>query len=227
MVVFGDSIESLPIGHISAAFVILWLLRRAAEDMRILTILAHPDPDSFNGALSAALCDGIRAAGHTPDLLDLYSERFDPVLGKSELESMGSGKPLTDVAACQRRIKAANGLAIVFPVWWFGVPAMLKGFIDRVFQEGFAYRFSADGSIKGLLRIKKSLVLCTTGASADQYRRAGFGRPLKKSLDEWGLRMCGIQEVKHVFFYDVVTSGNDVRKRYLSRARHLGRTFFC
>ncbi len=198
----------------------------ALPGMRVLVILAHPSRESFNGALSAALRDGLLAAGHKAELLDLYAERFNPVLGKSELETLGSDRPLKDVAACQQRIKAANGVAFIFPVWWFGVPAILKGFIDRVFQEGFAYRFNVDGSVKGLLRIKRALILCTTGASADRYRLAGFGRPLRKSLDDWALRMCGIQDVKNVFFYDVVSTDNKMRQRYLKKAQLLGRTFF-
>jgi NAD(P)H dehydrogenase (quinone) len=194
--------------------------------MRVLIVLAHPKPDSFNAALCAALCEGIRAAGHETDVADLYAERFDPVLQGPELDTLGTGRPLPDVAAYQERIVRAQALAFVFPVWWFGIPAILKGFIDRVFQENFAFRFTFPGRVQGLLAHKKALVVCTAGASAALYRLFRLGRPLEKTFDGWTLRTCGIRQVRHVVLHNLLTADDATRARYLERVRRLGREYF-
>jgi len=194
--------------------------------MRILVILAHPKRDSFNAALQKAVCEGLRAAGHLTDVIDLYAEGFDPVMRGAELDALGTGRPPADTAAYQRRILQSQGLVLVFPVWWFGIPAILKGFIDRVFEEGFAFRFESDGSVRGLLTLKKALVLSTTGAGASPYRRFGFARPLKDAFDEWTLKLCGLRTVRHIFFYGAPTIQPAARAEYLRKAKKLGLTFF-
>ncbi len=194
--------------------------------MRVFVVLAHPAPDSFNAALCSELCAGLREAGHEADVADLYAERFDPVLGGPELATLGTGRPLPDVAAYQERILRAEALAFVFPVWWFGVPAILKGFVDRVFQEEFAFRFTSGGRVKGLLHHKKALVVCTTGVSRPLYRLCRFGRPLEKAFDDWTLGICGVGNVRHVVFYGVPDAADATRARYLKEVRRLGRRYF-
>ncbi len=193
--------------------------------MRILVILAHPKPDSFNAAVCAALCEGLRAAGHVIDLADLYAEGFDPVLQADELEPPGHARPPRDVARYQRRIRRADALAFVFPVWWFGPPAILKGFVDRVLREGFAFRIESTGEVRGLLEHERALIITTSGASALLYRRHRFGRPLEKTLSDWTLKMCGVRSVRHIFLYDVVNIGAAARERYLVKVRRFGKTF--
>ncbi len=197
-----------------------------SRSMRIFVVLTHPNPESFNAALCAELCAGILEAGHETDVADLHAEGFEPVLGRAELETIGTGRPLPDVAAYQVRILRADALAFLFPVWWFGVPAMLKGFIDRVFQEGFAFRFASGGRVKGLLRHEKALVLCTTGMSRPLYRLYRFGRPLEKTFDDWTLRICGVRDVRRVVYYSVAGVTDTTRARYLKEARRLGREYF-
>lgn len=194
--------------------------------MRVIVILAHPKPDSFNAAVCAALCKGLREAGHEADVADLCADGFDPVMRGPELDELGRGLPLRDVAGYQRRIMRAQGLAFLFPVWWFGPPAILKGFVDRVFQEGFAFRLGAAGSVRGLLPQRKALVINTAGARAPLYRLFRFARPMEKTFDEWTLKTCGIREVRHVFFHDVVNTSDAERAAYLKRAQKLGREFF-
>jgi NAD(P)H dehydrogenase (quinone) len=194
--------------------------------MRIFIVLAHPKPVSFNATLCTALCDGLRQAGHVADVADLYAEGFDPVLRGPELDTLGTNRPLPDVAAYQQRLLAAQGLAFVFPVWWFGIPAILKGFVDRVFQEEFAFRFTSGGKVRGLLTQKKALVVCTTGVNASIHRLFRFGRPLEKTFDEWTLKNCGIGDVRRVVLHEVVTTDDATRKRYVARVRQLGREYF-
>ncbi len=199
---------------------------RPGEDMRVLVLLAHPKPDSFNAALLKEFVGGLVEAGHEPDVADLYGEDFRPALGAEDLACMGAEAPDPAVRSYQERILAAQGLAFVFPVWWFGPPAMLKGFVDRVFQENFAFRFKEGGLVEGLLHHRRALVLNTTGASALMYRTFGFGDPLRKSFCDWTLRFCGIKEVEQILFHEVVNTDDATRAAYLLEARWLGREFF-
>ncbi len=194
--------------------------------MRILIVLAHPGSDSFNAAVCAALSAGLRAAGHEIDVADLNAEGFDPVLRGPELKTIGAGTPLADVIRYQQRILRADALAFVFPVWWFGLPAILKGFVDRVFQEGFAFRFTGSGKVRGLLPHKKALVIGTAGAPAALYRLCRFGKPLERAFGEWTLKMCGIRAVRYVLLYDVVNTDAAARERYLQKVRLLGLRYF-
>ena len=194
--------------------------------MRILIVLAHPRSDSFNAAVCAALREGLQAAGHAIDIADLNAEGFDPVLRGPELNAVGTSTPLEDVVRYQQRILKADAMAFIFPVWWFGLPAILKGFVDRVFQEGFAFRFTEDGKVVGLLRHKKALVIGTAGATAALYRLFRFGNPLKKTFGEWTLKMCGIRAVRYLLLYDVVNVDAAARTRYLDKVRQLGLRYF-
>ena len=194
--------------------------------MRILVVFAHPRRDSFNGALLDALVEGLAEGGHAPDVADLYAEGFDPRLGAQELPRMGSGRPEPEVAHYQRRLLAAEGLAFVFPVWWFGPPAILKGFVDRVFEENVAFRFNGRRWAEGLLPARRALVLSTTGAGGALYRALRLAGPMQKTLGEWTLRACGVKQVKQELFHEVVTTDDATRRRFLDRARRLGRTYF-
>jgi len=194
--------------------------------MRVMVVLAHPKRDSFNAALCRSLAEGLGEAGHSVDVADLYAEGFDPRLGPEELDAMGSGPPAPVVAAYQQRLLQAQGLVFIFPVWWFGPPAVLKGFVDRVLQENFAFRFRGTGAVEGLLRHEKALVINTAGVSASLYKVFGFGKPMAKVFNKWTLQVCGIRKVRHVVFYDVVKTDDATRARYLAEARRLGREVF-
>src|SRR5690349_10482670 len=134
--------------------------------MKLLLILAHPVGDSFNAALAETARAALLANGHEVDWLDLYREAFDPRLTAAERASY-----FTDpydgsaVAPLIARLRAADGLVLVFPQWWFGFPAILKGFFDRVFAPGVAFAHSDSGGIlRGLTNIKLLYALTTTGS---------------------------------------------------------------
>lgn len=101
--------------------------------MRALVVYCHPVPDSFNAALRDAVLLGLAKAGHEVDLLDLYAERFDPVMGEQERRNYHQpGTNIAPVADDLARVKRADALIFVYPTWWYGPPAMLKGWLDRV-----------------------------------------------------------------------------------------------
>jgi NAD(P)H dehydrogenase (quinone) len=134
--------------------------------MKILEILCHPRPGSFNHALAAGARDTLIALGHEVLFHDLHQERFDPVLDSSELSRLYSLDDL--VQEHSRELTQAGGLVIFHPDWWSQPPAMLKGWVDRVFRQGVAYDLDGeDGTEKRwmpLLVGKKGLVFCTSDA---------------------------------------------------------------
>jgi NAD(P)H dehydrogenase (quinone) len=194
--------------------------------MRVLVVFAHPKDDSFNAALLDELVEGLLEAGHETDVADLYAEGFDPALRSNEWGRMGLGDPGPVVRVYQERLRAAEGLAFVFPVWWFGPPAMIKGFVDRVFTENFAFRFTDSGMVEGLLAHSKALVLNTAGASEAAYLAFGFHKPLNKTFCDWTLRLCGVKEVRQVLLKGMTRADEATRGRYLLEARGLGRKYF-
>jgi NAD(P)H-dependent FMN reductase len=103
--------------------------------MHALLVFAHPAPDSLGAHLAASIEAALRARGIEVDRLDLYAEGFAPLLSAEERR----GHPAPDIAALQARLAAADHLVLVFPTWWFGLPASLKGWFDRVWAPGFAY----------------------------------------------------------------------------------------
>ena len=149
----------------------------------------------------------------TADLLQLFSEH----------------RP-KDVVAQQEKVVRADALVFVSPIYWMGFPAILKGWIERVFSYGFAYSLTPNGwqgDVSGrvpLLKHQKALILSTTFFQESDYR-AGYGAALRKVMDEWCFQYPGVKQVEHVYFY--ATNGVDAatRQSYLQRAYQLGKEF--
>jgi NAD(P)H dehydrogenase (quinone) len=135
--------------------------------MRVLVIYAHPLADSFAAALHRAILARLRESGHEVDDCDLYAEEFDPVLGPAERASYNTPSPdLSGVAGHVARLQAADALVLCFPTWWYGMPAILKGYFDRVWAQGVAFRLPEGGGaiLPGLSNIRKFWVVTTYGA---------------------------------------------------------------
>lgn len=135
-----------------------------------------------------------------------------------------------DVRAQQEKVASAQALAFIAPVWFVGFPAILKGWIERVFTLGFAFGLTADGwkgDIRGrvpLLKHEKALIIQTTIFDEQAYR-TGLADAMKVLIDEFGFRYPGIQKVEHVYFH-AVHGADDVRRHgYLDEAYRLGREF--
>jgi NAD(P)H dehydrogenase (quinone) len=173
--------------------------------MKYLIVYAHPSPKSFNHALLEAVTDKLKKSGHEIAVRDLYNTNFKPALEGADFVALGKGQPLNDVAEEQRHVKWADKIVFIHPVWWFGMPAILKGYIDRVFSKGFAYDYAKDG-LKGLLTGKSVIVFNTTGGSAGDYEKYGFNTALKATQDNGIYGLCGLKVELHKFFYAIPTS---------------------
>jgi putative NADPH-quinone reductase len=128
--------------------------------MRVLHLYAHPlDRDSFHGAIRRRVGEALAAAGHDVDLLDLYAEGFDPVLGAEARRRYHDVAANTEgVEDYVARLRRAEALVVQFPTWSFGPPAILKGFFDRVFVPGVAFDLADPARVRPLLGDLRRLV---------------------------------------------------------------------
>lgn len=243
--------------------------------MRVLTVFAHPDRNSFCGAVLDRFARGLADAGHEHQVIDLYAERFDPVLRAKDLPNwlpdenapdvaekyvaervMRGGNALQrlfagvmfrnktpleviaqlrrqtprDVRRHQERVAWAQALAFISPVWFVGFPAIMKGWIERVFTVKFAFSLSSAGwygDVSGripLLRHEKALIVSTTIFNEKAYD-AGLREAMRKLIDEWAFQYPGIRSVQHEYFYAVNLADRTTLEGYLERAYRLGQEF--
>ncbi|MFC1868461.1 NAD(P)H-dependent oxidoreductase [Thermodesulfobacteriota bacterium] len=192
--------------------------------MKVLIIYAHPNPDSFNHAILDAFTEGLSEAGHTSEVVDLYAAGFDPCLTFAELGALREGRTYDDVQAYQDKITQADALAFIHPNWFTGVPAILKGWIDRVLCMGFAYMYDMEKKIPiGLLKHRKAVVMNTSGAIEERAQETEAAPMLKKIWCHEILGFFGIHNVEYTPFFNVINTDDETRKGYLEKARKLGK----
>ena len=146
--------------------------------MHVLTVLDHPNPKSFSHAVAAEFGLGARAAGHTVELADLHAEGFKPLWSMADIESDGGAGTPADVQAEQARIGRADAICLVFPLFWWGMPSMMKGWIDRVWTWGWAYD-QLDDPEKSLQRPRTGVLLIPAGARSDEMETEGYAASLE------------------------------------------------
>jgi len=191
--------------------------------MKVLVTIAHPNPRSFNHAILEQFTKGLAEAGHTVVINDLYADYFDPVLNRAELE-LDEEEPLPeDILAQQELIASTDALAFIHPVWWYGFPAMLKGWVDRVLTVNFAYKFQKTGP-PGLLPHSKAHFLRTTLGNQERYAKMGVLEALDKHITTVFSKVCGINDIETTTFYAVPMS-DKLRQQYLEQAYNVGREF--
>jgi NAD(P)H dehydrogenase (quinone) len=194
--------------------------------MKILIVYAHPNPQSFNHAILEAFTSGLSESGHTYEVVDLYATRFNPCLDGEDLAKLMAGKTPEDILAQQEKVSRAEGIVFIHPVWWAGAPAILKGWVDKVFSMGFAYSFDQKtGRPFGLLKHRKGLVINTAGAGEEDAKASGMTETINRAEVEGMLKFCGVREAHHAVFYNVIMTGDETRRQYLQEAKRLGKTF--
>jgi NAD(P)H dehydrogenase (quinone) len=188
--------------------------------MHVLTVVCHPKPSSFSHAVAAQFIAGAERAGHTVELADLYAEGFDPIVSERDLQQFDGVEMPDDVLQEQARVERSDALCLVFPIWWYGAPAMMKGWLDRVWSAGWAYTWhqEPEGS---LLPSRPCAVLVPMGASRRQLDRWGYDNDLENLWRYGVLGYCGVDPIRLEFLED---SGWDtgVHLRHLETAYDAG-----
>jgi NAD(P)H dehydrogenase (quinone) len=188
--------------------------------MKVLVVFDHPRRDSFCGALLDSLLAGLSSAGHRSELADLRAENFDPRLPIADEPDWGDSDKVysPEVLAEQQRISRNDALAFVFPVWWWSFPATTKGWIDRVWNNGWAY-----GDRK--LPHRKALLIGACAGDEQSFSKRGYDTAIRTQLLTGVIDYCGIKEGELVLLYDVLGLA-ETRSDCLARANELGRTYF-
>jgi NAD(P)H dehydrogenase (quinone) len=191
--------------------------------MRLLLVLAHPSADSFTAAVAATARETLLARGHEVDWLDLYAEGFDPRLTVAERAGYYADPyDRSAVADPIARLTAAEGIVLVFPQWWFGFPAILKGYFDRVFAPGVAFDHGAAGGIVPRLGNIRLFYALTTTGSPWWVVRLAMGDPVRRLLKRGLASMCakGVK-FRMLCLHDMDRIGADKRRAHLFRVRRL------
>jgi NAD(P)H dehydrogenase (quinone) len=195
--------------------------------MKVLVILGHPDAGSFNHAIAGAVCDVLRQSGHSVIFHDLCAEQFDPALPKDEIPEDGAVSAV--IRQHGEELQSAEGIVVVHPNWWGQPPAVLKGWIDRVFRPGVAYRFAegdgGEGVPIGLLKARAAVVFNTSN-TPDERERSVFGDPLERLWKACIFDLCGVKKVYRRTFSVVVTSTPAQRKKWLNDVEGILRRAF-
>jgi Putative NADPH-quinone reductase (modulator of drug activity B) len=191
--------------------------------MNTLLVYAHPNVQSFNAALVQAIKDEVTKKGNQLKVKDLYGMNWNPVLSQMDFEGYHSGNIPPDIKQEQDDVAWADIVIMVAPVWWYSVPAILKGYIDRVFSLGFAYKYTATGPL-GLLKGKKGLFITTSGANQQDAEYGGMMNCLDKSLGGV-FTFSGFAEKKLYNLFAVTTVGDEERRQMIEEVRSLVRSF--
>jgi NAD(P)H dehydrogenase (quinone) len=190
--------------------------------MKVSVILAHPDQNSFNHAISRKVVEQLEKCGHDVFFHDLYAEEFDPLLVGSEIPK-DAALPQTIKWHCDE-IAEAEGVIIIHPNWWGQPPAILKGWIDRILRPGIAYEFlegdSGEGVPKGLLKAKVAMVFNTSNTEPERERII-FGDPLETIWKNCIFGLCGTKNFYRNTFGVVVSSTEAQRKQWLEEVKGL------
>ncbi len=191
--------------------------------MNVLVVICHPRRDSLTGILADAFIEGLEQSGHGVEIADLHAENFDPRMPVADGPDYDDpDKVFSDeVRNEMARIERNDAIAIFFPVWWWSVPAMLKGWIERVWNFGWAYGWA---DTKARLPIDKILMVALGGSSSKDFASAGYDKILDTQLRTGLMEYCGVEDARLELFTDSLNE----KARFdlmIKRARDLGGQF--
>lgn len=187
--------------------------------MRVLYLYAHPLEESYHAAIRDAAREGLRQAGHSVDLCDLYAEGFNPVLSAAERrgyhEIPDNRAPVEDYV---RRLEQAEALVLSFPTWCFGLPAILKGWMDRVLLPGVSFRLEEGVAKPNLLHIRRIAGISTYGRP--RWTAMLVGDPPRKAVTRY-LRIitAGRARIDYHALYDMNRASDERRAAFLARVQ--------
>lgn len=187
--------------------------------MKHLIVYAHPYSESLNHSILETTVNALKENGHEVVVRDLYALDFQPVLKREDTAAMKAGNIPDDIKTEQEFIAEADAITFIYPIWWTGLPAILKGYVDRVFAYGFAYSTGPEGVIK-LLQGKKGLIINTHGTPNEVYDEMGMTAGLKVTSDIGIFDFTGIEPVDHLLFGSIGYLDEEAYKGMLKQVEH-------
>lgn len=183
---------------------------------RVLVLFAHPCEESFSAALHTRVTESLSARGWEVDDCDLNAEGFSPVLTAQERRGYHEESSNTEpVASYVERLRAADAMVMVFPVWNFGYPAILKGFLDRVFLPGVSFKLQDGKVVPNLRNIRKLAAVTTYGGT--RMRAIMAGDPPRKSVTRAVWHVCRPDKMRYCALYDMNRATQEKRAQFLAR----------
>ena len=197
--------------------------------MQVYVLFAHPSKKSFTGDVLESFTLGLRDAGHSFEVADLYAMNFQSELNLPEYKRETGLDPNAevplDVKAEQEKINKANALVFIYPVWWCDCPAKLKGWFDRVFTFGYAYQYINGEHFTSKIHIEKALVLCSAGHTVEHLEEIGIAQSMRCIMLKDRLLGVGVKQAEMEILGGTTVGGDTLRKKHLKRAYLLGKTF--
>src|SRR5271169_4647363 len=190
------------------------------RSLRILVVFAHPLETSFVSALHARVVEVLRAGGHIVDDLDLHAEKFDPVMSREQFAHYVDTRVNTrEVEPYVTRLRAAEALVLVFPVWFDGLPAIMQGYFQRVFLPGVALRIDDAGLFHPNLRhLRRLAAVCTYGESLSDVAAKG-DPPLRFVRDNIGALIDPKGRFQYLALYDMNFIAAHRREAFMARVQ--------
>ncbi len=197
--------------------------------MRHAIILGHPNPLSFNASAARAYALAVTSLGHEADLRDLYAQGFQPCLQRGELPWRPDFAVPADVAAERAIIDQSDVIVLVYPFWFNAPPAIVKGYVERIFGMGFAYE-SGDGDAgsRPLLEGKRLISVSTSGAPGSWVNQTHALERLRESFDRHVAAVCGLTVLEHLHLGGVTPGIRpDAAEAMLGEVRRMARRLFA
>lgn len=185
--------------------------------MNVLTVVSHPRLQSLTFTVADRFTQGLIDAGHQTEILDLHRSGFNPVLWETDEPDWSSNQKnySIEVEAEMERMRKHDALAYIFPVWWYNLPAMLKGYIDRVWNNGFAY-----GSNK--LHHQQVLWIGLAADSKESMAKRQYDTMMNHQLNVAIAGYCGIENSRVEILYNTLGTNTEVHEQLLMQAYELG-----
>jgi NAD(P)H dehydrogenase (quinone) len=168
--------------------------------MKHALIVAHPKAESFNQSVARAYAGMVRELGHEVVVRDLYQMDFDPRLKAGEIPDPAGFAAAPDIVAEREILKDVEVFAFVYPLWFYAPPAMIVGYVDRVFSMGFGFGRIEGGGNAPLLRGRRMISFTSTGSPLEWVRQEGAWTAIRQIFDEHLAKVCGLTILEHVHF---------------------------
>ena len=188
--------------------------------MKILVIYSNHHTNNFNSQLLDRIRSKSIENGHELVIRDLYQMNFDPVLRTRDFEMISSGQPPADIKKEQDFVRWADVLLFIYPIWWGGMPAIVKGYVDKVFSWGFAYKSNGNGLIQPLLTDKKALLINTLGQSREEYERGMF-QAMNRVNEEGVFGFCGIKVIGQLYYASIHSVSEQEKEQFFVEAERV------